>query len=239
MNAQTILDRLKKHPGAVGQKTIGVIGSYGKNAKVDEGKGNNDIIAIANTHDIDLDDEVVIPGGLDTTYFEANRQIFVDHEYGIGKAAGVLRSISKYPSTKDHQAWKVRIALYDNEMGRAVKEIAKASGQIGLSIGFFPTDIGPPTDDERLKYEQEGKKLTSIVRAGHWFELSFTALPCNVSCQGQLAEGGEKSMRVLRELVGGGKVATETAEAFGLAEKKLSVLTENGVVIRRVSREYP
>jgi len=216
--------------------SIGVVSSWGKGATVDEEKGNNDIIAIANTADIDLDDEVVIPAGLDPSYFKANKQVFLDHEYGTDKAAGFLRSISAYPSTRDHQAWKVRIGLYDNDQGNAVKQIVKASGQIGLSIGFFPTDHGPPTDAERKLYERDGAKLVSVVRAADWFELSFTPLPCNVSCQGQFASGGEKQMRVLRGLVDEGKVDKKIATLFGVDDKfeEIRVLTDAGVVTRRV-----
>jgi len=235
MNAQTIIERLKKHPGAIGQDYIGVVASYGKGAIVDDEGDKNDIIAIANTGDIDLDDEVVIPSGLDTSYFEANRQIFVDHEYSVDKAAGFLRSISKYPSPKDHKAWKVRIGLHDNAAGEAVKAIVKASGQIGLSIGFYPTDFGAPTDDERLQFEQEGKELNSVVRAGRWFELSFTALPCNVSCQGRMIGGDGKQLRILRALKEQGKVDDSTLRVLGLADRKIRVLTAGGTVTKRVS----
>ena len=125
MDAETIIKRLRKHKAAKDAETIGVIGSYGKVAEIDDDGDKNDIVAIANTGDIDLDDEVVIPSGLTTEYLEKNRQIFVDHEYGISSAAGFVRSIAKYPSPQDHKSWRVRIGLYDNEAGRAVKEIAK------------------------------------------------------------------------------------------------------------------
>lgn len=237
MDAETIIKRLRKHKEAKDAETIGVIGSYGKVVEIDDDGDKDDIIAIANTGDIDLDDEVVVPSGLTTEYLMKNRQIFVDHEYGIYNAAGHIRSIAKYPSPQDHKSWKVRIGLYDNEAGRAVKEIARRSGQIGLSIGFFPTDHGPPTDDERKLYEQAGKRLVSVVRGGHMFEISFTALPCNVSCQGHLSMGGGKSISTaIGDAVREGTISRDMATLFGHAEPKRvqKTLTPHGMVTRLV-----
>ena len=131
MNRHALIDRIRKNPN-VGTKTFGVVASYGKVTEIDEDGEKNDIIAIANTGDIDLDDEVVIPEGAERDYIEKNRQVFVDHNYGINDAAGVIRSMSLKGGE-----WRVRIRLYDNEAGRAVKAIARSAGQIGLSIGFF------------------------------------------------------------------------------------------------------
>ena len=237
MNAETIIKRLKSHPAASGHETVCAIGSFGKVTKIDDEGDKNDIIAIANTGDIDLDDEVVIPSGLTTEYIEANGKIFVDHEYGITKAAGYLRSISRYPSPKDHKAWKVRIGLYDNDAGRAVKEIAQRSGQNGLSIGFFPTDHGPPTEEERKQYEQAGKKLVSVVRGGHMFEISFTALPCNVSCQGSLSAGVSKAVSgAIESAISDGSISRRVATLLGYSEPKRvrKTLTPHGMIVRAV-----
>ena len=237
MDAETIIKRLRKHKAAKDAETIGVIGSYGKVAEIDDDGDKNDIVAIANTGDIDLDDEVVIPSGLTTEYLEKNRQIFLDHEYGISSAAGFVRSIAKYPSPQDHKSWRVRIGLYDNEAGRAVKEIAKRSGQIGLSIGFFPTDYGPPTDEEAKLYGQAGKKLVSVVRAGRMFEISFTALPCNVSCQGRLSIGDGKALQAAAfDAVREGVIERETVTMMGYTEpvRTQKVLTPHGIVTRKV-----
>lgn len=237
MDADTIIKRLKRHKEATHAETIGVIGSYGKVAEIDDDGDKNDIIAIANTGDIDLDDEVVVPSGLTTEYLMKNRQIFVDHEYGIHNAAGHIRSIAKYPSPQDHKSWRVRIGLYDNDAGRAVKEIAKRSGQIGLSIGFFPTDYGPPTEDELNQYGRDGKKLVSVVRAGRMFEISFTALPCNVSCQGSLSIGDAKGLADAADAaVRDGAIERRTATLLGFAEpvRTQKVLTPHGMVTRKV-----
>ena len=237
MDAETIIKRLRRHKEANAAETIGVIGSYGKVAEIDDEGDKNDIVAIANTGDIDLDDEVVVPSGLTTEYLTKNRQIFVDHEYGIHNAAGFIRSIGKYPSPKDHKSWRVRIGLYDNDAGRAVKEIAKRSGQIGLSIGFFPTDYGPPTEEEARMYGQDGKKLVSVVRGGRMFEISFTALPCNVSCQGRLAIGDGKTLSDAAEsAVRDGAIERADATLLGFSEpvRVRKVLTPHGMITRRV-----
>jgi len=221
MNRHALIDRIRKNPN-VGTKTFGVVASYGKVTEIDEDGEKNDIIAIANTGDIDLDDEVVIPEGAERDYIEKNRQVFVDHNYGINDAAGVIRSMSLKGGE-----WRVRIRLYDNEAGRAVKAIARSAGQIGLSIGFFPVDYGPPTDEEIEKYARGGKSPSSIVRRWSWFELSFTALPCNVSCQGSIVQGdGGKMLDTLGEMVDRGEVDKRVAVMLGYEEKRRAVFIE-------------
>jgi hypothetical protein len=231
MNGTELLARLKEHPMAAGRKSLGIVGSYGKGVEIDDEGDKNDIIAIATTDDIDLDNEIIVPGGLNKTYIEKNRKVFVDHMYGIHEAAGFIRSISAYPSTSDQKGWRVRIGLMDNPSGRAVKQLAKETGQIGLSIGFYPTDYGPLTEEEREKYAKGGTAPTSIVRAGEWFELSFTALPCNVSCQGEIAVGQDSKMvEKLRTLVVAGDVDERTAEHFGAGRKTVKVLSTGAVI---------
>ncbi len=239
-HADTLIKKLREHPRVKGMDTkIGVIGVTCKGVEVDEEKGNRDMVVVITTDDIDLDDEVIAQDALDFGYLTANSQVFVDHEYNtLTHTAGFLRGpLGKWPSTKDHRGWKCRVRLYDNPAGEAVKLIASQSGQIGLSIGFYPTDYGPLTEDEKKRYTVDGKVPSSIIRKASVFEFSFTTLPCNVSCQGSLIDGGEKQLKVLSELVDDGKVDRKTATLFGLDEnvKFIRVATPNGVLTRRVS----
>lgn len=222
MNKAALIERIRKHKDVGDDRVFGVVASYGKVVNIDDEGDKNDIIAIANTGDIDLDDEVVVPGGGATTYLDRNNQVFVDHNYGVHDAAGFIRSKKLVDG-----AWRVRIGLYDNDAGRAVKEIARKSGQIGLSIGFFPVEYGPPTDEEREKYAASGKVPASIVRRWDWFELSFTALPCNVSCQGSFVAGDDRKMvDTLGELVDSGAVEKRVAVLLGYETRKTVVFRE-------------
>lgn len=191
MRSTEILNRIKTHPGLTKDSKVGVVSSLGKGAEVDLREDTRDIVVIANTADIDLDSEVVVPSGADTSYFLKNRHIFADHKYDIENGAGVLRKLSKYPTPSDHKAWQMRININDNPIGNAIMDIVRDTGQIGVSVGFVATDYSEPTEAERVKYGGKNPdKLQAVIRAWNWFETSFTLLPCNVSCQ---SRGGVES----------------------------------------------
>ena len=218
MDASAILSKMKNHERVRGSDVkFGAVGSYATVEKAETTDGATEIVAVATTDDIDLDDEVVLPSGLDKSYILRNRQVFMDHNYDMSSVAGMIRSIGAFPSPQDQRGWRVRIRLNTSEAGLLVEKIAREHGQIGLSIGFLPTEIGPPTDDERTRLTRDGKSPASVVRAGEWFELSFTALPCNVSAQGQVSEGdSSKILHAVRGLVDRGEVKRSAAMLFGV-----------------------
>jgi hypothetical protein len=231
MNATTILTRLKSH-GIQDGETVGVVSSYGKGAELHTKSASRELIVVANTGDIDLDNEVVVPSGADTRYFERNRMIFADHQYDLGQVAGKMRRLDKYPSEADHKSWRVRAYVNDNPIGNAVWTIVEETGQIGVSIGFIAKDYGPPDDNERKAYKsRDGSVPRSIVREWDWFELSFTALPCNVACQSLTVTEG-KSADMLNEverLVTKGRIDRESAYMLGMPiapKRKMHAVTE-------------
>lgn len=176
-----LIERLKGHPFVKQHGgNAGIVGSYGKGAELDVKQDTNDVMVIANTDDIDLEKERVIPEGADPHYFKTNKQMFADHKYDIESGAGSLRSLSAFPSTQNHRSWRLRVRLRNNPIGNAIKAIVEDTNQIGTSVGFVPISMGPPNDEEKTKY---GGSFESIVRAWEWFETSFTLLPCNVACQ--------------------------------------------------------
>ena len=232
MIADAILDKMRKHSEAAGREAIGAIGAVAS-VKAEEKDGATEIVAIATTDDTDLDDEIVRPDGLERSYINKNRQVFLDHEYSMSSVAGVIRSIGAFPDTTNQTGWRVRIRLNSSEAGKSVERIAREHGQIGLSIGFFPTDYGPLTEEEREKYARGGRTPTSIVRAARWFELSFTALPCNVSCQGSVSEveGGTRVLSAVRGLSERGEITRSAASMLGAGEDRkkmrLNIATGN------------
>lgn len=221
MIATDILHRLKQHPGVLDQSTMGVVSSFGKGAeiRVKSDERTRDLVVIANTDDIDLDNEVVVPSGANTAYFERNKQIFADHMYDLGNVVGTLRNLYRYPSETNHKAWKVVMHLHDNALGKAAQTIVEETGQIGVSIGFIAKEYGPPDDEERKAYRsKDGASPRSIVREWDWFELSVTALPCNVACQSMTMTQG-KSLDMLHEverLVTKGRIDRESAYLLGM-----------------------
>lgn len=196
MTTPNIITRLKAHPGITDETTVGVVSSFGKGAEVDLKADTRDIVATLTTSDIDLEDEVLIPGGADMTYFKANKMIFADHRYDMENYVGVLRGLSLIGDPENPKGWKMRFTVSDSPLGNTAMKIVEHAGQIGISVGFKVMDHGPPTDEESKAYGVSGKKPRSIVRAFDVFEGSTTCLPCNVACQAVIA-GGSKSARVV------------------------------------------
>lgn len=135
-----------------------------KDASEDNGR-----VFIANTADVDLDNEVVVPAGADTTYFFKNRTIFLDHDYT--KPVARLR----YASLKGGK-WVVNMTFGRTPLALEAKANVDDGVVNGSSIGFIPTDYGRPTAEEVKAYGPH----ESIVRTWEWLELSLTGLPCNV-----------------------------------------------------------
>lgn len=212
--AQEIISRLKvKH----GDGSLGVRGGIAKGVEFKETASGREITAIATTDDVDLDNEVVLPSGADPeSYFFSNKKIFVDHQYDSTYCVGSLRTAEPVPSKAAPTSWKVTIALFSGLRSPLADDIwtmARDSG-IGLSIGFRPVEVGPLTTEEARKY---GGSVRSIVRAWEWLELSFTAFPCNVSCQTMEAtEAPTGKEAAILELVTKGRIRKQAAAAFGV-----------------------
>lgn len=204
-----IIERMRKHHRLADDVPLGVVAVFGKDVEVDTSRGNRDIIVTANTADVDLDSEVVVPSGADTGYFFKNGQIFANHDYGVAVAS--LRKAFAIPSAADHKAWKVRMRVYSTQLGSDLLTIAREGG-IGSSIGFEPTEYGPPTEVEAKQY---GGART-IHRRWKWLELSLTSMPCNVACQGGMVGVDETRAADLDRMVTKGLIQRDSAVAFGL-----------------------
>lgn len=195
---------------------VGIVSSYGKKAQV-EGDGRT-LDMNATTDDIDLQDEVVVPGGADTTYFATNRKVFGDHQYGLLDVVGICRSIDPIVRGGSQKGWRVKVyMLPGNAIADAVLALADEDG-IGCSIGFQATEYGAPTPDEAKSYSGNKGAPSSIVRKWNWLELSMTAFPCNVACQTLRATHVDHAKSVLDRLVCKGKITRLTAAAMGLED---------------------
>jgi len=139
-----------------------------------------EVVCYANTAAVDLEREVVLPSGLNVTdYLMANRNLFVDHNYDVCSSVAVCRDMAM-----DSRGWRCRGAFHDdttNPYVRACLALAKA-GTLAMSIGFEALDWGAPTPEERVAYPG----AESIVRKARVLEVSYTAMPMNVTCR-QLA----------------------------------------------------
>lgn len=165
-----------------GGTNIGVIGDFDTKTRVTGGESKPHIIAsIATTNAVDLEQEVVVPEGGDFEYLLKNRKIFADHSYDVQSCVGSLRDWTPWPSKANARGWQMSVEVLRDHvfpMPDAVLNIARQIG-IGASIAFERLDGGALTPEERKRYPG----ASSIVRKWNCIEVSFTALPCCVSCQ--------------------------------------------------------
>lgn len=214
---ESIRKRHKDRAGIADETPIGVLGISARDAKIED---ERDLVVIANTDDVDSEDEVVVPGGADISYFRKNGQIFVDHCYATTSVVGKLRALSPRPNPENVRAWRVRMHMLrlSSQIPDDILTIA-AEGGIGVSIGFVPIDFGPPTKEEADRY---GTRAKSVVRSWKWLELSVTAFPCNVACQTIGSAGAEgidvEKSRRLSALATKHRITETTAAILGVGD---------------------
>jgi hypothetical protein len=215
------IDRLLAYGKGMGlEGPVGIRSAVGARFhKAADDQGRPEYVALANTDDVDLEDEVVDPRGADLSYISKNMKLFADHRYNAEDVVGSLRYINRYPNATDAKsqtAWQVRFKIARTEAGKTVQTIIEDTGGIGLSVGFLARDYGPPSSDEAKRYSKGGKQPRSIVRAWDWFELSATALPANKACQTQGVVYDEKHLGAIERLVTKGRISRAGAARVGL-----------------------
>lgn len=191
-----VIERIRKSCILDDNAVLGVRACVGQGVRLDTKASNYDVIGMATTDSVDAEGDVILPGGCDwfanpDSYMRRNRKVFVDHWTDMGSMVGTIRNVKLLDGNPS--GLQVRVGLSRAcQFTELVAELAGSVG-IGFSIGFIPTNYGPPTPEEAKKYPG----ARNIVRNWEWYELSFTAFPCNVSCQTQgVADvGGEYAKR--------------------------------------------
>lgn len=218
INGKSVLDRIRQRNMLPATTPVAVKGIVAKDISIQQSSTDRFINVIATTNDIDSDGDVIVPEGADTSYFFAKgqRKIFVDHNLGTENCVGVLHSASLKPN-----GWLCRIRMFSlpgNPLPDDILTIAREAG-IGVSIGFIPTDMGPPNPEETTKYGKSGAAVNSVIRKWKWIELSITAAPANVNCQSMMSENLNEGKRsVISELVSKGKISSSSVKALGLGQ---------------------
>jgi hypothetical protein len=174
----------------------------------------SEVVCYATRPTVDLEDEVVLPMGLDfDSYFGKNRNIFVDHKYDILSAVAFARKVMK--DSNGVLFYGQFFNNHENPYVKACKALAEA-GTLATSVGMEAMDYGPVTAQEKVAYP----KAASIIRTARVIELSYTALPMNGDAR-QIQEAEDKSRKAFSDA----KIPTEVAEAFQIRRRVVVCMT--------------
>jgi hypothetical protein len=208
--------------------SIGVVaapwGAHRKSVirKADPANGRPlEIVSYANTAAVDLEREVVVPEGGDVrSYLTANGNLFVDHRYDMEHV--VAKCIRMALDSKGWLCTGQFFKAFETEYTRACVALAMA-GTLAMSIGFEALDYGDPSPEEMRLYPG----VESIVRRWKALEVSYTAMPMNVTCRQvttNLAASGEVAEKSRKALIDA-HVSADVVKTFGIKPRRILILT--------------
>jgi hypothetical protein len=180
-----------------------------------------EIVCYANTSAVDLEREVVVPSGGDVrSYLTVNRNLFVDHCYDMEHVVATCTRMALDPG-----GWLCTGQFFrgfETEYTKACVALAMA-GTLAMSIGFEALDWGDPSPEELRLYPG----VESIVRRWKALEVSYTAMPMNVTCRQVTTNlaaaevAAEKSRKALIDA----RVSPEVVKRFGIKPRRILILT--------------
>lgn len=229
----TLAERVRAHHKLSEADSVGVKAVF---ASVKEATPGT-VTAVANTASIDLDDEVVVPGGAEVDdqrqplYFKDAKAIYLNHDYSL-MPIGTLRN-----ARLTGGGWVIQWAPAKTALAADCMSLIADGCLNGMSIGFIHRDSGPMTDDEVRMYGM----ASSIVRRWTWLETSLTAMPCNPEAwiQGEKSAPTEAVVEKVRKALERRAIRRETAELLGVEKSKkvVRIWSEGGCVSFRDTLE--
>ena len=226
-----LVDVIRERHGRAADEDVGVKAAFAQKIEYDPSQFL--VSAIANTSDVDLQDEVVVPEGCDRDgygkprYLATGRAIFLNHDYAT-LPVGTLRNAKLIDG-----AWWTQFALHGKTRESADLRTLFAMGDEnpvrGVSIGFVRLDGGQPTKEEVAKYGP----ASYVTRRWLWLELSVTPMPANPAAwiqDVQTASLPDDTARNLETFVTKGLIARETAANLGLVYKRAVPVTRQVAV---------
>lgn len=163
------------------------------------------VSGIITTVSPDNQGEVVVTSGIDSTYLEKFKTVYLGHDYD--KPIGSMRRLKRVPNDKHPTGLWASAYISETALGEDVLTMIGEEVINGTSIGFASMDFGPPTDDEAEEFGECG----GLHRRSKLFEYSMTPMPCNAD-----AVISEVTMKDLDRLLCQNKILRSTAVACGL-----------------------
>ena len=150
-----------------------------------DGEKNKCIKILASTREIDRDNEIIFPKGMDISQFKMNPKILNGHDFSkdlLAKAISVSRTEFGIPMT---------IEFAPTEEGEKFRMLSQFM-PLTFSIGFIPTDVLLPRDPgfgdlvkqlngswDEFRNNKTGDKVSAFIRKGILLETSIVNIPSN------------------------------------------------------------
>lgn len=172
-------------------------------AKPDDEQLKHTAIITASTNDVDRDQEVILPNGLDRKFFRKNPVILWAHD-----SSQPPLGYSLWEKVEDQRSLKARIKFADRPADwppiewfpDTIFALAEQKVIRGVSIGFLPLDARPPQTKE-IEANPSWAAARRIITKAALMEISICPVGCN---QAALIEGVSK-----------GLIDPEAAKAYG------------------------
>jgi len=192
----SLIDDIKrKHAGVVGTSDVAMKSAPITGLVID--RDQRLVKGTMGTDAVDLEDEVILWGNMDTFYFpDQTRAMYYQHDYEQLPIA-TCRSLGK----RGHNLY-VSAFVSKTPFGDDLLTLIEEGAIRHLSGACAKTDAGTLTADERAVYPN----AKSIVRQGFLIECSFTAQPCNPKAELDLVDS----------LIAKSRIRKSSAQAFGL-----------------------
>lgn len=208
----------KRVGGVVDPEAVGRVGRFCKAADLIPEANGWIVEGVATTDDVDSDDEVVVPSGIDWKILDSFKTLYLEHVMDFGAAVATLRYVKRFPDKSTNpRGWVLRARMLPEDSEPAVTKLLAMirEGAMGFSIGFLADDRGRLTPEEQKRYPN----AKSIVRKCRVFECSFTTHPCNLSARvNGLYVDDSKAAQVL-SLVRKGVLPAEYGRAYTPSER--------------------
>lgn len=210
--------------------TGAILTRYEKAPKItlESADGNHDIVGIACTTKVDSDAEVIIPSGIDFSFWnDSPKSLFADHIYSMKSVLGKVR----YCRLNDAgNALEFRARVFkglENPLPGDFYKMLELGAEPGISVGLEGIAWGPPNDAEKKLYP----KAINIVRKSLLVELTATFLQANTDCSCRIATDGNytsKEYEPVGEMITKGLIKKESAQALGLYREKRAIFRLTG-----------
>jgi len=153
------------------------------------------VAGICSTDSLDLDNEIVVPSGVDTSYFpNKSKAVYFNHEYDE-LPVGTCRKFVPIDGGKSIFCQTfIRRGPVGDDLLMAIQDGAVG----GHSVGYKVLSVTPPKQDDPACY----KKASAVVRNWLALEYSIVSMPCNPDA--------------LVSLVSKGVIRRKSAVLFGL-----------------------